>query len=180
MGLLVAGITGGASLIKASRLKRIIDEIRYIKTAYNTFYVQYGRVPGSTSNDPYSTIATGNGKPAKELKEMGFIDNKTNDIQVVYSKNIANLGYALSHVIDLFENDNIKASGVIVTQYPGGIKRVFSHKDAKNIDAKIDDGLPKMGDVRATINAFGNAPYTNDEYLLSDEIAADLVIKLDF
>jgi prepilin-type N-terminal cleavage/methylation domain-containing protein len=184
MGLLVAGITGGASLIKTAKLKTIIDEIISIKTAYNTFYLQYGRVPGSTSEDPYNITPTGNySTAANELKEKGFIDNVTNGLHLIRSKKIKanNFSYALyngSSSMNIFKNDNVMVN-VVRTENDGNYTRVFSHKDAKSIDTKIDDGLPKNGDVKGGLSN-GVQSYNSEEYSLSDAIEVDINVKFDF
>jgi hypothetical protein len=69
MGLLVAGVTGGASLIKNAKIKSLIDETYGIKTAYNIFYSRYGRVPGNIAGNPntMAPIKDGNSITAKEL-----------------------------------------------------------------------------------------------------------------
>lgn len=46
IGLLIAGITGGASLIKSSELRSVMSEARGYATAVNAFYTQYGQYPG--------------------------------------------------------------------------------------------------------------------------------------
>lgn len=46
IGLLVAGVTGGASLIKNAELRSITSEARGYQTAVNSFYAKYGGLPG--------------------------------------------------------------------------------------------------------------------------------------
>jgi hypothetical protein len=187
MGLLVAGITGGASLIKTAKLKSIIDEMISIKTAYNAFYSQYGRVPGSTSEDPYnvtpSSSPESHGTSAGELAEKGFIDNKTNGGHVIYSKKVKKDGFSYSLYnndsnMNIFKNDNIIAN-LMHTEHTGNHARVFSHREAKSIDTKIDDGLPKNGDVRGVITN-GRTQYGSEEYSLSEAIEVDISVKFDF
>ena len=54
IGLLIAGITGGASLIKSSELRSIMGEARGYAVAVNSFFTQYDQYPGDAS------IAVGN------------------------------------------------------------------------------------------------------------------------
>jgi len=49
IGLLIAGITGGASLIKSSELRSIMGEARGYAVAVNSFFTQYDQYPGDTS-----------------------------------------------------------------------------------------------------------------------------------
>ena len=46
IGLLVAGVTGGASLIKNAELRKIVEEARGFQTAVNSFYAKYNALPG--------------------------------------------------------------------------------------------------------------------------------------
>ena len=55
IGLLIAGVTGGASLIKSSELRSVMGEARGYSVAVNAFYTQYNALPG----DFKSTLAYG-------------------------------------------------------------------------------------------------------------------------
>ena len=46
MGLLVAGVTGGQSLIEAAKIRGVINEMENIKRAVNAYYIKKGRLPG--------------------------------------------------------------------------------------------------------------------------------------
>jgi len=48
IGLLIAGITGGASLIKSSELRSVMGEARGYAVSVNSFYTQYDRYPGDS------------------------------------------------------------------------------------------------------------------------------------
>jgi len=50
IGLLIAGITGGASLIKSSELRSIMGEARGYAVAVNSFFTQYDQYPGDAIN----------------------------------------------------------------------------------------------------------------------------------
>ncbi|NBX53305.1 MAG: prepilin-type N-terminal cleavage/methylation domain-containing protein [Proteobacteria bacterium] len=60
IGLLIAGITGGASLIKSSELRSIMGEARGYAVAVNSFFTQYDRYPGDTDIN-VGTSSTCNG-----------------------------------------------------------------------------------------------------------------------
>ena len=51
IGLLVAGITGGQSLIENAKIKRFSNELFGWKQAVNAFYSLNGRLPGDFDND---------------------------------------------------------------------------------------------------------------------------------
>jgi hypothetical protein len=51
MGLLVAGITGGASLIRSAKERRLIEEINTYTQAYIIFITNNNRIPGDIKNE---------------------------------------------------------------------------------------------------------------------------------
>lgn len=63
IGLLIAGITGGASLIKSSELRSIMGEARGYAVSVNSFFTQYDQYPGDASvnvgNNSLATYAVG-------------------------------------------------------------------------------------------------------------------------
>jgi prepilin-type N-terminal cleavage/methylation domain-containing protein len=69
IGLLVAGVTGGASLIKNATLRGVMTDSRNYGVAINSFYVQYGALPGDYNK------AVGTMIPAAGLGDLsGSID----------------------------------------------------------------------------------------------------------
>jgi len=48
IGLLIAGITGGATLIKSSELRSVMGEARGYAVSVNSFFTQYDRYPGDS------------------------------------------------------------------------------------------------------------------------------------
>lgn len=61
IGLLIAGITGGASLIKSSELRSVMGEARGYAVAVNAFYTQYNALPGDYSTQGLGTSRIGDG-----------------------------------------------------------------------------------------------------------------------
>ena len=50
IGLLVAGVTGGASLIKSAELRAVMSDLRNYQTAINAYYTATGDLPASTGS----------------------------------------------------------------------------------------------------------------------------------
>lgn len=90
IGLLIAGVTGGASLIKSSELRSVMTEARSWAIAVNSFYNQFDALPGdystalvaSTAGDADETIEYYNGSSIEEgrnawvhLKHAGILDS---------------------------------------------------------------------------------------------------------
>lgn len=72
IGLLVAGVTGGASLINSATLRGTMNEARGYSVAVNSFFVKYNSLPGDYS----SVIGTFTGSPAGTTggNANGFIE----------------------------------------------------------------------------------------------------------
>jgi hypothetical protein len=89
IGLLIAGVTGGASLIKSSQLRAVMSEARAFATAINGFYNQFNYLPGdygtaiggSSYGDSDGTIEYYNGTVNEgraawyQMKGAGVIDS---------------------------------------------------------------------------------------------------------
>jgi prepilin-type N-terminal cleavage/methylation domain-containing protein len=69
IGLLIAGITGGASLIKSASLRAAMGEARGYNVAVNSFYVQFDALPGD-----YATIISGSPTASVGGDSNGHID----------------------------------------------------------------------------------------------------------
>ena len=75
IGLLVAGITGGASLIHIAKVKSTITELKKYNIAFNTFKVANDRLPGDVNNDGFigwATTSKINGKRNVEPSYSNF------------------------------------------------------------------------------------------------------------
>lgn len=74
IGLLVAGITGGASLIKSAELRSAMSDIRNYQTAVNAYYTATGELPGAAGS---SSIPFANSCSAwAALVNEGIVDAK--------------------------------------------------------------------------------------------------------
>lgn len=60
IGLLVAGVTGGASLIRSAQLRSVMSEARGFNVAVNAFVVQYDELPGDYGTAIGSPASNGN------------------------------------------------------------------------------------------------------------------------
>ncbi len=115
IGLLVAGVTGGASLIESAKIRAVANEVLNYKQALNAFYAARGRLPGDL---------VGSGK-------IGYKSDQTydeNSFPAPYNSNDGGYGIPtlftapfvdlyLEKIID-FEpkNTNIEAEGVYIDQ----------------------------------------------------------------
>jgi prepilin-type N-terminal cleavage/methylation domain-containing protein len=99
MGLLVAGITGGASLIDNARLtslKREVDD--YIRDVF-TFYARVGRLPGDVNNSgQFGRGSVGNGSTTGKYTEGSFLSpyDNINNINVIFAPFIELYLYGVS------------------------------------------------------------------------------------
>ena len=62
IGLLIAGVVGGKSLIESAKIRALINETNGYRQAVNAFYVVKGRLPGDFDDDGCIGVAFGDCK----------------------------------------------------------------------------------------------------------------------
>ena len=73
IGLLVAGVTGGKSLIESTKIRAFANEMLSYKQAFATFYVTKGRLPGDLNGDGYiGSEYNGSGCTAETYSTTSF------------------------------------------------------------------------------------------------------------
>jgi prepilin-type N-terminal cleavage/methylation domain-containing protein len=78
IGLLIAGVTGGASLIKSSQLRSAISEARGYAVAVNSFYSQFNAYPGDYSTATIGAATAGNGNGTIEYYGTSSVSESAN------------------------------------------------------------------------------------------------------
>lgn len=77
IGLLIAGITGGASLIKSSELRSIMGEARGYAVSVNSFFTQYDQYPGDANvNVGSNSIGAGKGDRDNKIEFLNDASTK--------------------------------------------------------------------------------------------------------
>ena len=171
IGLLVAGITGGASLIKSAELRSTISEMRNYQTAVNAFYTEKSYLPGTNSGQTNNMSLYISDAAWDELYNAGITDfDATTASSGKYiagtnmpKSKVKGAGYLLGYAavienpvnansILLVGSDTTVASGA-ETITSANLKAATDNKTAKSIDEKMDDGLPKSGKVIAIMSA---------------------------
>lgn len=174
IGLLVAGITGGASLIKSAELRAVMTDIRNYQTAVNAYYTSRGELPGTSGssemNFANSCLAwaqmVNEGIVDANLSSFGLISGTKqytcDPITSVTADNSVGskmkggyyaLGYndeMLSNVIFLVGSGET-ASNMKNAETGSGTAKlsetVVSRKDAKFLDDKMDNGISDSGKI---------------------------------
>ena len=179
MGLLVAGVTGGASLIKSAQLRAVVNEFTNYRTAYNTYYAQFNKVPGSDT-DP-NTIADGT-SALTDLAEEGIIDREpiaddtNNYISSRFGRNARWYlnNAATGFVITDFVGMNVLSLSASADYTSGAL----TGNEASSIDDKVDDGESTSGLVRGVKggSTASSVAYTDDDSTRE----FSLVSRMDF
>lgn len=93
IGLLIAGITGGASLIKSSELRSAMGEARGYAVAVNGFYSQYSYLPGDYATAVGGAIASSTAIAAytnsSSSAQNGRIEYNTASVETYLSESVA-------------------------------------------------------------------------------------------
>lgn len=181
IGLLIAGITGGASLIKSSELRSVMSEARGYSVSVNAFYSQFNALPGDYSTAVGSQSSYFGDNDGKiEFANVDTIDAESNVAWYALKQIGAiadNLEFkAVSSALspgDNFPSSKIKSSGWIFSYIDNQNTVVLTGpinagtaatneanniatpslipSDALAIDTKIDDGIANTGKVRGSI-----------------------------
>lgn len=77
IGLLIAGVTGGASLIKSSELRAAMSEARGYSVAVNGFFAQFNALPGDYKTAVNGSIVAGSTNGANSKIEYYVSDVTT-------------------------------------------------------------------------------------------------------
>lgn len=175
IGLLVAGITGGASLIKSAELRSTMSDIRNYQTAVNAYYTATGELPGSagSSQMPFANSCSAWAAMANE----GIVDakltsfsgslgsytcaalattgtfTKDNSIQSKYKGALYAIGYNTqmeSNVLFLIVEGETPAT-LLAAKNTATIAKTnaasITRKDAKFLDEKMDNGIIDSGKI---------------------------------
>ncbi len=183
IGLLLGGILKGQEMIHSSRVRSLSENSSAVRTAYLGFIDRYGRVPGDWSaiqasigigavvNNPTAAIVTSNNgrldNPAganayaepnamwEQIAKAGFIEAGYPGTNVVPTQNngLTPLNVYGGPVIVGRTNEYLDAAAPTPTRLHVYIGRFVPVSAMRELDVKIDDGLPRTGTLRATIVA---------------------------
>ena len=206
IGLLVAGITGGSSLIKSAELRAVMSDIRNYQTAVNAYYTSRGELPGTDGSsemafkDSCDAWAAMVNEGIVDTNLASFTKNTTTnkyscaDMTAVSSANSINskmkggfyaLGYnneMLANVIFLVGSGQTADGMISATTGSSNTlsSTVVSRKDAKFLDDKMDNGISESGKIFAftgTSTVTGGCVYDNST-TISNETTRDCGIAM--
>ena len=195
IGLLVAGITAGSSLIRAAKIRAVINESTTYRTAYNAFFSLYNRVPGSDAATDANVVRPSNGW--QELADENLIDKRpsTETGEVVsegdtptstlkIASKFSGASWYLTNTSDESFGSTAVQTSIPVTNVlfisgsndfdPGA----FTDADAQGIDEKVDDGDATTGFVRGVDKEAAMSAYATTDNKIA--AARSLVFRLDF
>jgi prepilin-type N-terminal cleavage/methylation domain-containing protein len=162
IGLLVAGITGGASLIKSAELRSVMSEIRNYQTAVNAYYTATGKLPGGLDSDQLDFAKTG--VAWNDIFTEGIIDEAPADPTALASGSLTSSRgmpskikgsyYVLGNNATMDMNVIFMLAG---SETPDALKGATNattpenasipSKDAKFLDEKMDNGVIDSGKI---------------------------------
>ena len=169
IGLLVAGITGGASLIKSAELRAVMSEVRNYQTAVNAYYTATGKLPGGFddsglnsdkmnfkfTNHAWHQIADEkimDDRPVNADQDTTALTSIT--VSDGMKSKIKGSYYVLGNSKDMDMNVILMLGGTeTATDVTGNIDTKLassiSSKDAKFLDEKMDNGVKNTGKIRS-------------------------------
>ncbi len=87
IGLLVAGITGGAALINAAKLRSVMTDANANKIAANNFYSQYAALPGDFDKSTGSVSGTVRGDKDGVIELSNDVVSETDHGSCSFNRN---------------------------------------------------------------------------------------------
>ena len=140
LGLLVAGVTGGASLIKSAQIRSIVTELNNYRNGYNAYYAQEGELLKVAASDkPWEELA--NKKIIDSTSDTAFLASKYKN--AFWSFDTSNAVFAKATALALTgKNSSDAAAGL------------FTADDAKKILTKT------LGDANPTADTAGEVKVT--------------------
>ena len=197
IGLLVAGVTGGASLIRSAKIRAFMNELGGWKQAVNSFYASKDRLPGDLNN--LGVIGHGSGqtyttssfpspyiKTAPNVYSAPFIDLYLENIidfkpdpdninvngkGIPYSK-IYKDSYYIFRIYASAESgciENIKINSPYLYLELPLSDRPNTALTFKTIDQKIDDGFFNSGSIRGRCYSSKNGWNVNYDETINDK-----------
>ena len=190
MGLLIAGVTGGASLIKSAQLRSVVTEATNYRTAFNTYYAQFGKVPGADTTVDPNIVSSGalqalfnegiiDKKPSTESADEGgetYISSKFGKGSRWYLVNAEAATEGGNYMVSDFTGLNVLA----FSKKSDFSEQPLTNREAYNVDEKVDDGDSTTGLLRGiqySESTASNAVYDEDT---ESERNFGFVMKLDF
>ena len=133
LGLLVAGVTGGASLIKSAKIRSVCNDYLNYKNAYNAYYTEFGERAGTQSNGTFDT-----GSVFGQLIDKGIIDRTNYKEDHMLATKLTSKD--ATFVFDIDYGDLLLTGNIFDNNSLLLGLRMLTAEEAKGILQKIDNG----------------------------------------
>lgn len=164
IGLIVAGVTAGASLVEQAKQRQVIFKLDEYRSGVNKFFLVYNQLPGdfNLATSYWSDVADGDSDGNLEYSEgphafehmklaniiEGNFDGTNRPTPLINAEN-ENVRYHFDNNDTWYQNvlDNVNILAIArngCCGYNGAAVNVIF---AEKIDRKIDDGAPRTGKV---------------------------------
>jgi len=171
IGLLIAGVTGGASLIKSSELRAAMSEARAYTTSVNGFYTQFGYLPGDYGTVIGSSLA-GDG----DGKIEGFVDADLSESHNAWAQMKAAAVIDSGSVSTPDSTPEAASAGVNVPT--SKIKSAVWDFDYRDIAAEPFTNETASQNVLALISSAATAPVDASNTIVNGENTAGAAVLL--
>ena len=179
IGLIVAGVVGGQTLVNQSKLRAVISDVNKYRVAINTFKLEYNALPGDMVNaQDYFGVDVSNGNGNKLIGDVDISEpesfgafehlSKAKLIQSSFTGvgpaeigvNSPKSPYSADTTFYFYSgnlwNKYRRGNSLVLTGAGGYSDYLVNISDAHNIDKKVDDGLPYLGRVITYSNTDGD------------------------
>lgn len=182
IGLLLGGILKGIEMINSVKVKRLAEVSTSVEAAYVGFIDRYRHVPGDWRTGPASAAIgaplTGGGNGNGRIDQSGFVPWIENNAlwEQLAASDFINGDYAGSGFVEpgignsltplnpfgqvVLVGDTPDFEGATATHLNIVLGRGMPVGIARELDVKLDDGVPDSGSIRATVDDAGLTVFT--------------------
>ena len=164
IGLLVAGITGGASLIESAKVRNFMNQLNSYKQGVLSYKVAYDKLPGDTNDDGVIGYCRGSSCPSPNLEPTS-----TNFGGEYVGKSVA---YQAGPWVDLY-NANIIDFKPIVGDNLADAK--YAYTEIQKNSPKLESSKNTFTNVFFTYANYSSSNTADNEYGTTDGISLSFV-----
>jgi len=208
IGLLIVSILAGSSIIRSAKVRSVVTDATNFQSTFDLFVTKFGAMPGDISDITSSLTAgsypltNGNGdnqitwssgEGAQAWYQMALAGMLTTGLTGVINGSadavvgtnipgakITSAGYAIDYDASTTGTSN-HLHFAVQSAAGAGINNnvVLSPIDAKNVDSKVDDGIPNTGRVQDPSLAMPcSTGATPDSYNIGAGDAVDCMLNI--
>jgi prepilin-type N-terminal cleavage/methylation domain-containing protein len=173
IGLLVAGITGGASLIKAAQLRAVMAEARNYQITANAFLVKYDNLPGDHNVDIGTNSVAGDADGTIRSGSAGNLQEGLNSLAQLYDADMGGINLIPGPAV---QSTLVIGANIVTSKNKTGGWIYANRADYKNVvlitGAADAAGSDEVANIFAAPSVTGDDATSIDKKMDDDDFVA--------